>query len=80
LGKIYGINVVILGKRMDTWELGEYIDTALETTGNTKLDNIVSNNYSQWGESCGANGNIDALNTSNIGIVTRGYHILNNSF
>jgi hypothetical protein len=52
----------------------------LETTGNTKLDNIVSNNYSQWGESCGANGNIDALNTSNIGIVTRGYHILNNSF
>jgi len=27
LGKIYGINVVILGTiwRMDTWELGEYI-------------------------------------------------------
>ncbi len=54
--------------------------TSLETIGNTKLNNIVSNNYSQWGESCGVNGNIDALNTSNIGIVTIGYHILNNSF
>jgi hypothetical protein len=31
----------------------------------SKLNSIIDNSYSQWGEPCGANGEIDA-NTSNI--------------
>ncbi len=54
---------------MKIWKVSCHIDvlkTLSKKVIKSKLNNIIDNNCSQWGEPCGANGDINA-NTSNIG-------------